>query len=98
MFNFLRKKQHVPYPNDFGIIDWTPLSLSRGLKGNRNKIIYRYFINHFGNRELKKYRYSEERVQALIQIHRIPIFDKTRQNPILPIYAKILPGEASYTK
>jgi hypothetical protein len=92
---FIRKKE-LKYPADFALIDFSPIALQRGLKGNRNKLIYRHFINRFGNMDLKILRYSEERVSSLRVIHKIPIYDKTQKEARFPVFAKILPGEASY--
>jgi len=86
----------LSYPRDFAIIDFSKISLRLGVKDDKNKVILRYFINKFGNYELKKYRYSEERVHLLREIHKIPIFDKTKLNLRFPVYSRISPGEAKF--
>jgi len=91
-----RNIEEKDYPRDFGLVDYSKASLILGIKDDKNKIILRYFINEFGNYELKKYRYSEERVFLLQEIHKIPIFDKTKKNLKFPIYSRISPGEAQY--
>lgn len=90
------KKVELPWPADFAIIMWTEHALTLGVKGNRNKVIIRYLTNKFGNTETKRYTYSEERIFALQEVHKIPIFDKTNKEVFVPIYARILPGEIQY--
>lgn len=85
------------YPRDFAIIDFSKIAFRLGMKDDKNKVILRYFVNRFGNYELKKYRYSEERVYVLSQIHKIPFFDKTKQEIRFPVYSRIMPGEATFT-
>lgn len=85
------------YPSDFAIIDLSKIAFRLGMKDDKNKVILRYFINRFGNYELKKYRYSEERVHVLSQIHKIPFFDKTKKEIRFPVYSRIMPGEATFT-
>ena len=96
ILDFFRKKPKPRYPASFGLVDWTQVSQELGLKGKRNKIILWYKRNKFGNLEIKKYRYSEERVHTLQTIHKIPIFDKTLQEGRYPVFARILPGETSF--
>lgn len=94
---FLGKKQpKLNYPSDFAIIDFSKVALRLGVKDARNKIILRYFVNQFGNFELRKYRFSEERVHLLKEIHKIPVFDKTKQDLRFPVYSRISPGEAKF--
>jgi hypothetical protein len=93
---FFGKKEKLEYPSDFAIVSFTKIALKLGLKDNRTKVILRYFINNFGNYELKRYAYSEERVKLLKEIHKIPIFDKTNLNLRFPIYSRVMPGEAQY--
>jgi len=95
-FIFGRKEPKLEYPSDFAIIDYSKVSLRIGAKDDRNKLILRYFVNHFSNFELKKYRYSEERVNLLKEIHKIPVFDKTKQDQRFPVYSRINPGEVKY--
>ena len=85
------------YPRDFAIIDLSKIAFRLGMKDDRNKLILRYFVNRFGNYELKKYRYSEERVHVLSQIHKIPFFNKTKKDVRFPVYSRIMPGEATFT-
>ena len=85
------------YPRDFFIIDFSKIAFRLGMKDDKNKIILRYFINHFGNYELKKYRYSEERVHVISKIHKIPFFDKTKKDVRFPVYSRIMPGESTFT-
>ena len=93
---FGRKKEHLNYPADFAIIDFSKISLRLGVNDDRNKVILRYTVNEFGNYELKKYRYSEERVSLLQEVHKIPVFDKTKQDLRFPVYSRISPGEAKF--
>ena len=85
------------YPPDFAIIDFSKIAFRLGMKDDKNKIILRYFVNRFGNYQLKKYRYSEERVDVLSKIHKIPFFDKTKKEVRFPVYSRIMPGEATFT-
>lgn len=86
------------YPNDFVIVDYSPIALKNNTLNDENKIIYRYFYDGFGNLIMKKYRYSKQRVNSFKEVLRIPIFDKTKQESRFPVFAKILPGEVEYTK
>lgn len=98
VIEWLKGKEKVEYPQDFYLIDFSPIALQFGLKTNRNKIIYRYFLNSFGNIELKKYRYSEERIKALEEVHKTPGYDKTRKEVRFPVFSRILPGEVRFTQ
>lgn len=95
LINLFRKKE-INYPEDFALIRMSNPSLNQGIKNNRNKIILRYSINKYGNRELRKYPYSEIRVKTLQEIYRIPIADLTRKETKFPIFSRSLPGEVSY--
>lgn len=92
------KPEPGKYPPDFYLIDFSPIAQELGMKDNKNKIIYRYFINNYGNVELKKYRYSEERIHALTTIHKIPGYDKTKKEVRFPVFSRILPGEIRFTE
>ena len=94
---FRRPRQTNTYPRDFALIDFSKIAFRLGMKDDKNKLILRYFVNRFGNYELKKSRYSEERVNVLTQIHKIPFFDKTKQEVRFPVYSRIMPGEATFT-
>lgn len=91
------KKKEYYYPREFCIIDYSSLALSFGVRDNRNKIISRYFVNDFGNLEVKTYPYSEELVSVLQEENHIPFYDKTTKKIKLPIFARILPSEISFT-
>lgn len=100
-FNFafwtwFEKEELLQYPHDFAIIDFSPVAKELGVKGDRNKIIFRYFYNRFGNIDIRKYRYSEARVFTLQKIHKIPVFDKTKQKILFPVFSRILPGEVQF--
>ena len=94
---FQGQQPKTGYPRDFAIIDFSKIAFRLGMKDDKNKIILRYFVNRFGNYELKKYRYSEERAHVLTKIHKIPFFDKTKQEVRFPVYSRIMPGEATFT-
>ena len=94
---FEGQQQQSGYPRDFAIIDFSKIAFRLGMKDDKNKIILRYFVNRFGNYELKKYRYSEERVHVLSQIPKIPFFNKTKKDVRFPVYSRIMPGEATFT-
>ena len=91
-----KKEEALNYPSDFAIVDFSKIALRLGVKDDRNKIILRYFVNEFGNFELKKYRFSEERVHLLTEVHKIPVFDKTKQDMRFPVYSRISPGEITF--
>lgn len=90
------KKIELGYPNDFAIIDYSPVASENGIKTNRNKVISRFSKNSFGNIELKKYRYSEERVKSLQDIYKIPVYDKTKKDLRFPVFSRILPSEIRF--
>lgn len=94
--SLFHRREKLDYPGDFAIIDFSQLAQQRGLKQDRNKVISRYFMNRFGNMKVKKYRYSEERVQALKIIHKIPIYDRTKKENKFPVFARILPQEIRF--
>ena len=96
--SFGKKNFTQNFPADFAIIDFTKIAIRLGIKDDRNKVIYRYTINNFGNYILKKYLYSEERVKVLQEIHQIPIYDKTKKDIRFPVYSRITPGEATFTQ
>lgn len=98
LYFIIGKEYHedLEYPRDFAFIDYSPVAKQKGVRDNKNKMIYRYFINKYGNRELKTYRYSEERIHSLREVYNIPVFDKTKTEEILPIFGKALPSEASF--
>ncbi len=96
---FAKDEVELDYPRDFYIVDWSSIALGRGSTGNMNKIIYVYGVDEYGNRKRKKFFYSEERIFALENIHRIPGFDKTIKYPKtkFPVFSRILPMEATYS-
>jgi hypothetical protein len=95
---FIFGKKEINYPNDFAIITLSSPAIEHGLTDDRNKVILRYFYNKYNNLEMKKYRYSEERIHALQTIHKVPVFDKTKKEAILPIFSRILPGEVKFVQ
>ena len=102
IFNFIKElvypqRRQSSYPHDFAIIDFSKIAFRLGMKDDKNKIILRYSMNRFGNYQLKKYRYSEERVYVLSKIHKIPFFDKTKKDVRFPVYSRIMPGEVTFT-
>jgi len=84
------------YPNDWAVVEYTSHASTLGVKGDKNKIIRRFFVNRFGRVEEKRYRYSQERVFALQKIHKVPIYDKTQVDVKFPVYARVLPGEVQF--
>lgn len=102
IINFFKRllgieEKEIEYPDDFAIVDFSAIALRKNIRDDQNKIIYRYFNDGYGNVILKKYRYDKQRLKALQEIHSIPIFDKTRQEPRFPVFGKILPSEIEYT-
>lgn len=101
IINFILKtnfgKEEIPsYPSDFCIIEYSPIALQNNIRDEENKIIYRYITNEFGT-ILKKYKYTLARVKALMEVYSIPIYDKTKQEPIFPIFGRILPSEVEFS-
>lgn len=92
------EKEIPPYPNDFAIIDFSSIALRNNIRTEQNKLIYRYFYDEFGNLITKKYRYSKARVNSFKEVLKIPIYDKTKEEPRFPVFKKIFPGEVVYTK
>lgn len=84
------------YPNDWAVVEFSGHSQNIGMKGDRNKIIKRFFINRFGRWQEKIYRYSQERVFSLQEIHKVPVYDKTQIDAKFPVYTKVLPGEVQF--
>lgn len=84
------------YPHDWAVIEYTSHASTLGVAGDKNKIIRRISLNRFGMNQEKRYRYSQERVFALQQIHKIPVFDKTQVETKFPVYARVLPGEVQF--
>ena len=90
-------EEDIPnYPNQFGIIDFSPIAKENGIIDNQNKVIYRYISNDGRIFLLKKYRYSLARINSLKEIYKMPIFDKTRIKQILPIHGKVYLSEVEY--
>jgi len=101
MFNWIknfRKKERLSYPSDWAMITFSDTAIEKGVKDDRNKIIKRFFFNKFGNMKDKKYPYTEERVNSLQEIHKIPIIDRTQQEVRFPIFSKVTLNEARYIK
>lgn len=94
---FFFGKEEIMYPYDFAFVEFSDMGRRLGLKSDRNKVIIRWFINKYGNYEKKIYpHYSEARVHLLQTIHKIPVFDKTKEEVRFPVYSRTSPGEASY--
>ena len=95
--NFFQGEIVPDYPRDFFIVQFSGVALGLGVKDNRNKVIRRFYVNKFGNFIEKRYRYSEERVHALKKIHKVPGYDKTKNEEVrFPVFARIMPGEAVF--
>lgn len=95
---FSRKEKAPKYPNEFIIIDFSPIAKQNGIRDNQNKIIYRYYIDSFGHRKVKAYKYSEERLDSFINISLLPVIDKTKKKEVLPVFGKVLPSEIEYNR
>lgn len=91
------RKKEINYPVDFALIDFSPIALQHNLTDDENKIISRYYFNNYGNRIVKRYKYSEARVHALREASNIPVYDKTKQEIRFPVFAQILPSEVAYS-
>lgn len=91
---FNRSAEPPPFPEKFMIIDYSSIALENNILNDQNKIIYLYSFNFLTNDyNIKKYRYSEERLSAMIETYRIPFYDKTRQKQRFPIFSRVLPSE-----
>jgi len=85
------------YPNDFILIDFSPIAKQNGTTDDKNKIIYRYHFGEHDEKIVTKYRYSIERIKSLQETFNIPFYDKTKFKTRFPVFAKILPSEITYT-
>ena len=96
MINLFKKKKIVlNYPVDFAFVEFTRQAIRLGVEDDSNKIIKRFFINRFGNYEVKIYKYTEERAYNLKEIFGIPIYDKTKKTKF-PVLFEVLPGEVQF--
>lgn len=95
---FSKQVEDINYPADFAIIDFTSAAINLGIKDDRNKIISRNTVNEYGNYATKNYEYSEQQIKVLQEIHKIPIYDKTKGDIRFPVYSTIIPGEATFTQ
>ena len=93
ILNIGGKKEAPPYPSDFCIIEYSGDALANNLLNDETKIIFRYTLNEYGNMKIKRYPYSEERVSSLQETFLVPVYDKTKEEPSFPIFARILPSE-----
>ena len=93
---WFNKEIELDWPSDFLMIDYSSPALNIGVKKDRNKIIYRKFINKYNQPEIKKYFYSQERLFSLQKSHKIPVYDKTRKDIRLPVFSRVLPGEVHF--
>lgn len=102
MFEILKRifgKKEIPsYPNEFAIIDFTEVAKKEGIKDNQNKIIYHYYIDKLGFRQVKKYKYSEAMIYSIKEIYKIPMIDKTKIEEGFPIYGKVELSKVRYKK
>lgn len=97
IYYLLRKKPEVPgYQPEFGIITFSRTALESNITDDQNKIINRYSYNKFGNLIETVERYSEERVDSLKNMFKIPILDKTEGDIIFPVFGKITPSEITF--
>ena len=91
------KEKELKYPIPFYLVKYTDISLQNNIRDNQNKIIVHYFLNKYGNIDVKKYKYTEQMVNILNK-KGIPGFDKTKTEQRFPVFLKELPGEITYTK
>lgn len=98
LINFLFRKKKLDYPNDFAMIDYSPIALENGIRDDQNKIITRFFYNRYGNLTKEEYRYSEETAYVIEEVRGIPIHDKTKKKQRFPVFSRILPSEISYER
>lgn len=96
ILGFFRKKESISYPHHFMIIKFSDMAFENGTKDDSNKIIERYYRDGYGNLEIKKYRYSKERVDSLRECFQIPVYDKTSEGLTFPIVGKIKFGVVKF--
>ncbi len=91
------KEEKLRYPIPFYIVKYTDVALQNNIRDEQNKVIIHYFMNKYGNIELKKYKYTESMINILNK-KGIPGLDKTKTEQRFPVFLKELPGEIQYTK
>lgn len=96
MKKIFSKKEAPDYPAEFIIIDYSPRARQEGVYDENNKLIYFYYFDKYGLRKIKKYLYSDARLDSIKSVFKVPSYDKTKKKEVLPIFAKILPSEITY--
>lgn len=94
IFNIKEKAPEMP--DEYFIIDYSVPALRENILDDQNKVIYRIYYDRYGNRKTEKVPYSEGRIQAFMEVYKIPGYDKTNMDQEFPIHSKILPSEVSY--
>ena len=85
-----------PFPNDFLIVDYSPIAKQNAITTEQNKIIYRYCFDKYGNKIVKRYPFLKARLNALRETYNIPFIDKTIKEDKFPVFSRILPSEVKY--
>lgn len=92
LIELFKRKQPTSYPSSFYIIKFSDTAFEMGVRDNSNKIIEVYSYDSLGNMQVKKYRYSPERVYALRKLHGIPGYNQTGDELTFPIVGRIEMG------
>jgi len=102
IFDFI-KRDILLYPSDnipmripSGIVFYSPESSEEGVSDNQNKLIVIMSFDQFGNIKKTIKPYSPERVFALENENKIPVYDGTQKEERFPIFDRALPQEISY--
>ena len=96
LIELFKKKQEFEYPNTFYLIKFSDTAFEMGVRDDSNKIIEVYSYDSMGNLQIKKYRYSPERVHSLRKVYGIPGYDKTGDELTFPIVGKIELGVVKF--
>lgn len=86
------------FPAEFAIVDYSPEAKRKNIKDDQNKVIYRYYIDEFGYRAVKSYRFSKSQLSAIQETYKLPVLDKTQKEDKFPVYSDVSPSEIEYEK
>ena len=96
LIELFKKKPQIDYPNSFYFIKFSDVAFEMGVRDNSNKIIEVYSYDSLGNLQVKKYRYSPERVNALRKVYGMPGYNKTGEELTFPIVGRIELGVVKF--
>ena len=93
---FKKKESEESYPASFLLVTYTKYALEDGTQDDSNKVIIRYYLGNFGNQREQRYRYSPERLDSLTKVYKIPVYNKTKEDILFPIFARMIPNELKW--